>query len=131
METGTGKTYTYTKAIFELNKHYGIFKFIILVPTLSIKAGTKTFLKSDSAREHFKEQYGKTITLHIVESQKNGKNKKNYMPTSIIEFVRADKNDKDSIHVLLINAGMLNSDTMKKDFDRTLVDKFTNTLDAL
>ena len=49
METGTGKTYTYTKAMFELNKHYGIFKFIIIVPTLSIKAGTKNFLKSDSA----------------------------------------------------------------------------------
>ena len=33
METGTGKTYTYTKTIFELNKRYGIFKFIIVVPT--------------------------------------------------------------------------------------------------
>ena len=29
METGTGKTYTYTKTIFELNKEYGIFKFIV------------------------------------------------------------------------------------------------------
>ena len=131
METGTGKTYTYTKAMFELNKHYGIFKFIILVPTLSIKAGTKTFLKSDSAREHFKEQYGKTITLHIVESQKSRKNKKNYMPQSISDFVRADKNDKDSIHVLLINAGMLNSDTMRKNFDKTLFDKYTKPIDAL
>jgi type III restriction enzyme len=31
METGTGKTYTYTKTIFELNKLYGIFKFVIVV----------------------------------------------------------------------------------------------------
>ncbi len=131
METGTGKTYAYTKAIFELNRQYGIFKFIILVPSLSIKAGTKNFLKSDSAREHFKEQYGKTITLHIVESQKGGKNKKNYMPTSISEFVRADKNDKDTIHVLLINAGMLNSKIMVKDFDRTLFDKYTKPIEAL
>src|SRR5574344_1876759 len=29
METGTGKTYTYTKTMFELNKQYGIFKFVI------------------------------------------------------------------------------------------------------
>lgn len=43
METGTGKTYTYTKTIFELNKSYGIFKFIVVVPTLSIKAGTIDF----------------------------------------------------------------------------------------
>ncbi len=131
METGTGKTYTYTKAIFELNRHYGIFKFIIVVPTLSIKAGTKNFLKSDSAREHFKEQYDKTITLHIVESQKNNKNKKNYMPSSISEFVKASKNDKNTIHVLLINAGMLNSDTLKNDFDRTLFDKYTKPIEAL
>ena len=73
METGTGKTYTYTKTIFELNKVYGIFKFIIVVPTLSIKAGTINFLKSESSREHFKEQYEKTIRLHIIDSQKNNK----------------------------------------------------------
>jgi len=131
METGTGKTYTYTKAMFELNKHYGIFKFIIIVPTLSIKAGTVNFLKSESAREHFKEQYGKTINLYVVESQKNSKNKKNYMPASIRNFVRSNKNDKNSIQVLLINAGMLNSDTLKKDFDRTIFDIYTKPFDAL
>ncbi len=76
METGTGKTYTYTKTIFELNKLYGIFKFIIVVPTLPIKAGTISFLNSDSAREHFKKQYGKTLQLHIVESKKSRRNKK-------------------------------------------------------
>lgn len=32
METGTGKTYVYTKTIFELNKRYGFTKFIIVVP---------------------------------------------------------------------------------------------------
>ena len=30
METGTGKTYVYTRSIFELNKLYGFSKFIIL-----------------------------------------------------------------------------------------------------
>ena len=30
METGTGKTYVYTKTIFELNKRYGFTKFIIV-----------------------------------------------------------------------------------------------------
>ena len=38
METGTGKTYTYTKMMFELHQHLGITKFFIVVPTLSIKA---------------------------------------------------------------------------------------------
>ena len=30
METGTGKTYVYTRTMFELHKNYGINKFIIL-----------------------------------------------------------------------------------------------------
>ena len=43
METGTGKTYCYTRLIYELNKKYGFHKFIILVPTTPIKEGTKSF----------------------------------------------------------------------------------------
>ena len=31
METGTGKTYVYTKTIFELNRKYGFTKFVIVV----------------------------------------------------------------------------------------------------
>ena len=37
METGTGKTYVYTKTMFELHKRYGFNKFIIAVPSLAIK----------------------------------------------------------------------------------------------
>jgi restriction endonuclease len=33
--------------MFELNREYGIFKFVVIVPTLSIKAGTIDFLNSD------------------------------------------------------------------------------------
>ena len=39
METGTGKTYVYTKTIFELHRRYGFNKFIVAVPSLAIKAG--------------------------------------------------------------------------------------------
>lgn len=124
METGTGKTYTYTKTIFELNKNFGLFKFIVIVPTLSIKAGTVDFLKSDSARTHFKEQYGKTIKLHIVESKKVGKNKKSFMPPAVNSFVNAGFYDKNSIQVMVINAGMVNSETMRKNFDKGVFDKY-------
>ena len=44
METGTGKTYVYTHIMYELFKRYGINKFVIIVPTLPIKAGTKDFI---------------------------------------------------------------------------------------
>jgi len=131
METGTGKTYTYTKTIFELNKLYGIFKFVIVVPTLPIKAGTIDFLNSDSAREHFKEQYGKTIKLHIVESKNGGKNKKSYMPPAVNSFVNAGSFEKNKIQILVINAGMINSNTMAKSFDRTLLDKHTIPFEAI
>jgi len=131
METGTGKTYTYTKTIFELNKNYGLFKFIVIVPTLSIKAGTIDFLKSDSARAHFKEQYGKTIKLHIVESKKGSKNKKSFMPPAVNSFVHAGVYEKNSIQVMVINAGMINSETMQKSFDKGIFDKHTIPFKAI
>ncbi len=131
METGTGKTYTYTKTIFELNKNYGIFKFIVVVPTLSIKAGTINFLKSDSARNHFKEQYDKTIKLHIVESKKGSKNKKSFMPPAVVRFINAGVYEKNSVQVMVINAGMINSETMRKAFDKGLFDKYTIPVEAI
>ncbi len=131
METGTGKTYTYTKTMFELNKHYGIFKFIVVVPTLSIKAGTINFLKSDSSREHFYEQYGKTLKLHVVESQTNKKSKKSYIPSAVNSFVKAGDFDKNSIQVMIINAGMINSKTMADKFDVGLFDKYNVPFDAI
>ncbi len=39
METGTGKTYVYTKTMLELNKRYGFTKFIIVVPSIAIREG--------------------------------------------------------------------------------------------
>ena len=39
METGTGKTYVYTKTIFELHKRYGFTKYIIVVPSVPIREG--------------------------------------------------------------------------------------------
>lgn len=138
METGTGKTYTYTKTMFELHRMLGVFKFIVVVPTLSIKAGTKNFLQSSSLAEHFRKdfegQYGETeIELYVVESQKN-KAKKAFMPSEIVRFVQAE--DKQKIHVLLINAGMINSDTMAgkdkgNDGSRLIKDKFSVPFEAL
>lgn len=131
METGTGKTYTYAKTLFELNKEHGINKFIVVVPTLSIKAGTVSFLKSNATTEHFKQDYQRTLKVHVVESQKTkGKGKKTYMPQAIVEFVEALKNES-VIHVLVINAGMINSPTMTKSFDRQIFDSFDSPFAAL
>lgn len=66
METGTGKTYTYTKTMYELNKRYGWSKFIVIVPSVAIREGVyKSF---QSTAEHFKDQYGKAIRFFIYNS---------------------------------------------------------------
>lgn len=55
METGTGKTYVYTKTIFELNRKYGFTKFIVVVPSVAIREGVyKSF---EITKEHFGLQY--------------------------------------------------------------------------
>jgi type III restriction enzyme R protein (res) len=55
METGTGKTFTFIKTIFELSKHFGYKKFIILVPSVPIREGTKNSLKD--TKDYFKSVY--------------------------------------------------------------------------
>lgn len=63
METGTGKTYVYTKSMFELHKNYGFNKFIIVVPSLAIKAGAEQFLNEPYARRHFKDSCGYGVEI--------------------------------------------------------------------
>ncbi len=66
METGTGKTYTYIKTMYELNIRYGWSKFIIIVPSIAIREGVaKSF---QTTAEHFKEDYGKTLRYFIYNS---------------------------------------------------------------
>jgi type III restriction enzyme len=66
METGVGKTYTYIKTMYELNKRYGWSKFVIIVPSVAIREGVnKTF---EITQEHFAEEYGKKIRFFIYNS---------------------------------------------------------------
>jgi len=64
METGTGKTFTYLKTIFEINKQFGINKFIIFVPRKAIRQGvlknielTKEFFYADDRYKKYLENY--------------------------------------------------------------------------
>ena len=68
METGTGKTYVYTRTIFELNKRYGFSKFIIMVPSVAIREGVYKSL--EITKEHFKEIYGKVLRFFIYDTKK-------------------------------------------------------------
>lgn len=68
METGTGKTYVYTRTMFELNRLYGWSKFIIVVPSIAIREGV--FKSLQATEQHFYEQYGKAIRYFIYNSSR-------------------------------------------------------------
>lgn len=93
METGVGKTYTYIKTMYELNKHYGWSKFIIVVPSIAIREGVyKSF---QMTQEHFAEEYGKKIRFFIYNSSQL---------TEIDRFA-----SDSSINVMIINSQAFNA----------------------
>lgn len=68
METGTGKTLVYLKSIYELYKHYGFTKFIILVPSVAIRQGVINTL--GSFKDQLENQYGFTPQYFEYSSKK-------------------------------------------------------------
>jgi type III restriction enzyme len=93
METGVGKTYTYIKTMYELNKRYGWSKFIIVVPSVAIREGVyKSFQITE---EHFAEDYGKKIRYFIYNSA---------------QLTEIDRFASDSaINVMIINSQAFNT----------------------
>ena len=71
METGTGKTFVYVNTIYELNKRYGMTKFIIVVPSIAIREGVSQSFKD--MEYYFSVKYGKRIRYFIFNSQKSDK----------------------------------------------------------
>lgn len=93
METGVGKTYTYIKTMYELNRAYGWSKFIIVVPSIAIREGVyKSF---EMTQEHFAEEYGKKIRFFIYNSAQL---------TEIDRFA-----SDSSINVMIINSQAFNA----------------------
>lgn len=93
METGVGKTYTYIKTMYELNRAYGWSKFIIVVPSIAIREGVyKSF---QMTQEHFAEEYGKKIRFFIYNSAQL---------TEIDRFA-----SDSSINVMIINSQAFNA----------------------
>ena len=93
METGVGKTYTYIKTMYELNKAYGWSKFIVVVPSVAIREGV--FKSFQITQEHFAEEYGKKVRFFIYNSARL---------TEIDRFA-SDSN----INVMIINSQAFNA----------------------
>ena len=69
METGTGKTYVYIRSIYELNRRYGITKFVIVVPSVAIREGVLKSLQT--TRRHFETLYDRTPLDYFVYDSKD------------------------------------------------------------
>jgi len=93
METGVGKTYTYIKTIYELNKRYGWCKFIVVVPSVAIREGV--FKSFEITKEHFVEEYNKKIRYFIYNSS----------DLTRIEHFASDS----AINVMIINSQAFNA----------------------
>ena len=93
METGTGKTYTYIKTMYELYKHYGWTKFIIVVPSVAIREGVIKSL--ETMADHFAEEYGERMQHFVYDSGRL---------TAIDQFASASK-----LHVMVINTQAFNA----------------------
>ena len=93
METGVGKTYTYIKTMYELNRAYGWSKFIVVVPSVAIREGVyKSF---EMTQDHFAEEYGKKIRFFIYNSK---------------QLTEIDRFASDSaINVMIINSQAFNA----------------------
>lgn len=120
METGTGKTYVYTHTIYELHKRYGINKFVVVVPTLPIKAGAKAFMSDPYVLRHFKDTcgYGADIELCVATEMKQKKGKK-FFPSSVRAFVDGSHHNRNKIYVLLANMSLLTNAKVlsRNDYD--------------
>lgn len=110
METGTGKTYTYIKTMYELNKLYGWTKFIIVVPSVAIREGVlKSFQTMD---DHFGDEYGKRMQYFVYNSKQLSK----------IDAFTTDS----GMHCMIINTQAFNSsfdDTANNAASRIIFDR--------
>lgn len=88
METGTGKTYTYLRTIYELHEQYGFKKFVIVVPSIAIREGVKKNIAI--TQQHFSSLY-QQASAHAM--MYDGSNKR-----QLIDFAQSNH-----LHILVIN----------------------------
>ena len=85
METGTGKTYVYTKSIFEMNRRFGFTKFIIVVPSVAIREGVhKSF---QITAEHFGTHYDNVPCHYFIYDSKKLSDVRQFATSGNIEIM--------------------------------------------
>ncbi|MDL1910766.1 DEAD/DEAH box helicase [Chloroflexi bacterium CFX6] len=96
METGTGKTYTYLRTVYELNRVYGFKKFVIVVPSIAIREGVVKNL--EITHEHFQDLYGNPSINYVMYDSRNLASLQNFAASNAIQIlvINIDSFAKDS-----------------------------------
>ncbi len=96
METGTGKTYTFLRTMYELNRVYGFKKFVIVVPSVAIREGTIKNLQI--THEHFQGLYGKPPINFVLYDSGKLTGLRNFATSNAIQIlvINIDSFTKDS-----------------------------------
>lgn len=103
METGTGKTFTYLKTIFAINKKFGKSKFIIVLPRTAIKQGVMQNITL--TKEYFYQEYKKY--LKVI----------NYPDEGLGRITQYFVNNKADLSVLVTTNSAFNSE--KNNINKT------------
>ncbi|WP_338515826.1 DEAD/DEAH box helicase family protein [Erwinia aphidicola] len=119
METGTGKTYVYLRTMLELNKRYGMSKFIIVVPSVAIKEGVYKTLQI--TEEHFKSLYaGVPYEYYLYDSSKPA-DVRNFATSSVMQ-------------IMVMTVGAINKKDVNKLYqssEKTTVDDLDKPIDLI
>ncbi|SXD29865.1 type III restriction endonuclease, res subunit [Klebsiella quasipneumoniae] len=119
METGTGKTYVYLRTMLELNKRYGMSKFIIVVPSVAIKEGVYKTLQI--TEEHFKSLYaGVPYEYYLYDSAKPA-DVRNFATSSVMQ-------------IMVMTVGAINKKDVNKLYqssEKTTVDDLDKPIDLI
>jgi type III restriction enzyme len=119
METGTGKTYVYLRTMMELNKRYGMSKFIIVVPSVAIKEGVYKTLQITEG--HFKSLYaGVPYEYYQYDSTKPA-DVRNFATSSVMQ-------------IMVMTIGAINRKDVNKLYqssEKTTVDDLDKPIDLI
>ena len=116
METGTGKTFTYLKTMYELNKR-GIKKFVIFVPRLAIRAGIIQNIKLTS--DYFYREYKTRLKSYTYSDKKS--------MSEVIRYVT----DSNQFSVLILTSSSVTEGANGGNGNGRILTRETQILDAL
>jgi type III restriction enzyme len=85
METGTGKTYVYLRTALELNRRYGLRKFIVVVPSVAVREGVIKTLKI--TQDHLRALYDNVPYRYTVYDSKSIAKVRQFAQSDCVEIL--------------------------------------------